>query len=179
MLRWLPALLLLPGCAAVWAGTGAGPVVFETSLRGGTVVAGAVQGVGGTLVNRSRRPITNYGRGEITTVRLFRQSERPFRHADAPGDSSTALGPYWERAYHLAFAPEPGTVRTLELPFTVVEPGGRLTMRPVRFAWPRDPGTYTVSVCTNYALGAGTSEDTREVCARPVRVVVEAPPGTP
>ena len=177
-MRWLPVLLLLSGCAPARPAA-VEPVVFEASLQGGTVTAGAVQGVGGTLVNRSRRPITHWGRGGVTVVRLFRQSERPFRRADAPGDSSAATGPYWEQAYHLAFAPGPGTIRTLDQPFFVLQPGGRRAMRPVEFRWPRDPGTYTVSVCSGWAPGAGESEDSREACARPVRVVVEAARASP
>lgn len=170
-MRWLPALLFLSACAPGRLAA-VEPVAFEVSLQSGAVTAGAVQGVGGTLVNRSRRPITNYGRGQIRTVRLFRQSERPYRRADAPGDSSAVVGPYWERAYHLAFAPAPGSVTTLELPFTVVPPGGRLAMRPVRFRWPDDPGTYAVSVCSGYAPGSGEGEESREVCAPIVRVEV-------
>ena len=170
-MRWLPVLLLLSGCAPARLAA-VEPVVFEASLQGGTVTAGAVQGVGGTLVNRSRRPITSYGRGEIAVVRLFRQSEPPFRRADAPGDSAAVIGPYWERAYHLAFAPEPGAVRTLELLITVLKPGERRVMTPVRFRWPDDPGVYTVSVCSGYTPGADTSERSREVCAPSVRVEV-------
>ena len=131
-----------------------------------------MQGVGGTLVNRSHQPITHNSWGEISVVRLFRQSEPPFRRADAPDDLAAVVGPYWERAYHLAFAPEPGTVRTLVQPLTILKPGGRLVMTPVRFRWPDDPGVYTVSVCSGYTPGAETSAPGREVCAPSVRVEV-------
>ena len=170
-MRGLPVLLLLSACAPARLAA-VEPVVFQASLQAGAVEAGATQGVGGTLVNRSRQPITHWGRGEIAVVRLFRQSERPFRRADAPDDSAAVVGPYWERAYHLAFAPEPGVVRTLELLITVLKPGERRVMQPVRFRWPDDPGVYTVSVCSGYTPGADTSAPGREVCAPSVRVEV-------
>ena len=166
----LASALLLTGCRSL--APPAEPVVLETSLEAGTYAAGAEQGVGATLVNRSREPIVHYGRAELRTVRLLRDSGRPYRRADAPADSARAVGPYWERAYHLAFAPEPGAVTTLELPLTVLEGGNRLVLEGARFAWPRDPGAYTVSVCSGYAPGHD-EQTTREVCAPPVRVVLE------
>ncbi len=146
------------------------PVVLEASLVGGRVEAGAIQGVGATLVNRSRSRIVHYGRAGITSVRMFRETTSEPRRADVPADTTRPVGPYWERAYHLAVAFEPGTVTTAELPLTVVEPQSRLVLAPVRFEWPRDPGTYAVSVCSSWS--PSDLDGSREVCARSVRVEV-------
>ena len=146
------------------------PVVLEASLQSGTVEAGAVQGVGATLVNRSRSRVVHYGRPVVSTVRLFRETDGDPRRADVPSDTTRPVGPYWERAYHLAYAPEPGETTTLELQIQTIEPGGRLVLRPVRFAWPHDAGTYWVAVCSGYA--PSDRDEGREVCARAVRVVV-------
>ena len=165
----LLALVALPACH-VGLARAVEPVVLEASLEGGTVEAGAVQGVGATLVNRSRSRVVHYGRPVVSTVRLFRETTGDPRRADAPSDTTRPVGPYWERAYYLASAPEPGETTTLELQIQTIEPGGRLVLRPARFAWPRDPGAYWVSVCSGYA--PSDRDEGREVCARAVRVVV-------
>ncbi len=173
-MRLLVLAVLVSGCVASRAPL-TEPVEFRASLQAGTVQAGAVQGVGGTLFNRSSRTVIHYGRGEIDRVRLLRQSEEgPYRRADVPGDSSVVVGPYWERAYHLAFAIAPGTGIRLDQPFTRIPPGSQRVMRPVRFAWPRDPGVYRVSVCSTYA--PEEHGDSREVCAPAVWVTVQASP---
>lgn len=52
-MRCLAALLLLSACIPSRLALEE-PVVFEVSLESGVYAAGAMQGIGGTLVNRSR-----------------------------------------------------------------------------------------------------------------------------
>ena len=159
----LLALVAFPACH-VGLARAVEPVVLDASLEGGTVEAGAVQGIGATLVNRSRSRVVHYGHPVVSIVRLFRETTGDPRRADAPSDTTRPVGPYWERAYHLAYAPEPGETTTLVGHVQRIEAGGRLVLTPVRFEWPRDPGAYWVSVCSGYA--PSDRDEGREVCAR-------------